>query len=123
MRGCFWRQDLAIVPQVGLDFVPFLPQPPMVELQVCTTRILKKNLSKIILFLCFAGVRTCIGKPWHTPGGQSNFEASVLSYHPEGPGDQILVVRLGSKCLNPLSSRASLLEHLVCVHKSNCVPI
>lgn len=50
MRDCFWRQDLAIVPQVGVDFVPFLPQPPMVELQVCTTRILKKILAKLFYF-------------------------------------------------------------------------
>lgn len=40
-----------------------------------------------------------------------NCEESVLASFRVGPEDQILVIRLGSKCPNPLSHHASLLEH------------
>lgn len=75
MRGWFWRQDLAVKPQGGLDFATFLPQPPVMGLQVCTTRTHKEILAKLFLFLALhAHIQASHGT--HL-GVKVNFEESV----------------------------------------------
>lgn len=121
VRGWFWRQDLAVViPQGGLDFATFLPQPPVMGLQVCTTRTFEEILAKLFLFFALlAHVQASHGT--HL-GVKVNFEESVLSSHHMGPGDHSLVTRLGSQCLttepscHPVRTLAVYPQSNLCTH-------